>query len=349
MKKKRFRTHTGNITLRLLLLLCVLLLLLTRTLFNYSSIHSQYIQDTLPDFLTVVGVIIAIIWLIVHRKIRYLNYLAKRVKKIARNNLGATVEIRGNDELAELAASINYMSQELRIRLDREKAIESAKDELITNVSHDLRSPLTSIIGYVDLLRRKEYSTEEQMNDYVNTIYHKSLSLQALIQELFDYTKLSTPGIKINRAKVNLGSLLEQLVGEYTPVIHKEEMTVTLKIPEEDLYVEGDADQIVRAFENILTNAIKYSVKPSELQVKLERQGDLTEIVFSNEADPKTVGRLDQLFEKFYRADSARKDTGGAGLGLAIAKRIVELHRGRIRADYVGRRIRFAVELPVVE
>ncbi len=283
--------------------------------------------------------------LIVNRKVKYIKYIAKSVKKISNEDLGATIEIRGNDELAELSASINEMSRELKYRREKEKEIENAKNDLISNVSHDLRTPLTSITGYVDLLKRKEYKNEEELNEYVDVIYHKSQNLQILINELFEYTKLTTPGIRINSSTVDLSGLLEQLVGEYIPILSREGLTIERDIPVQDIYVTVDIEKIVRVFENILTNARKYSPKPSVIHVKLYKQDNKATVSITNRTDRIPVENLDLLFEKFYRVDTSRKDSEGAGLGLAIAKRIVELHGGRIWADCREDRITFAVEL----
>lgn len=299
-------------------------------------------------FLMSISVYVLSFLLIVNGKIKYIKYIAKSVKKIWNEDLGATIEIRGNDELAELCTSINDMSRELKYRREKEKEIENAKNELISNVSHDLRTPLTSITGYVDLLKRKEYKNEEQLNEYIDTIYHKSQNLQSLINELFEYTKLTTPGIKINCSNVDLGSLLEQMVGEYIPIFSKEELTIVRDIPEHDIIVDVDIEKIVRVFENILMNAKKYSTKPSEIHVKLDKHNDEVITSISNKTDKISSDDLSILFEKFFRVDSSRKDSDGAGLGLAIAKRIVELHEGEIGADYKDGIITFYVVLNLV-
>jgi signal transduction histidine kinase len=279
----------------------------------------------------------------------YIKYIAERVKKISNEDLGSAIEIRGNDELAELCKSINSMSIELKSRREMEKEIEIAKDELISNVSHDLRTPLTSIIGYIDLLRRKEYENDEQLEEYITTIYHKAQDLQSLISELFEYTKLTTPGIKLNKVNVELGSLLEQLVGEYVPIINREGLEIKRDIPTKDVYVTADVEKIVRVFDNILVNAKKYSSSPSEIIVSLHCVNNRAIVSISNKTEIIISENLDKLFEKFYRIDQSRKDNDGSGLGLAIAKRIVELHEGKIWTEYMEGMITFNVELEVAD
>lgn len=343
---------TSKISIQLLLVtvFCLSLTFFSCILFTYFIVKNGLPEkvDTnvlvILIFVIAIGVYISSFLLIVNRKIKYLKYMAQKVKKISHEDLGSTLEIRGNDELAELCTSFNFMSGELKYRREKEKEMENAKNELITNVSHDLRTPLTSIVGYVDLLRRKEYRNEEQLSEYIDVIYHKSQNLQMLIQELFEYTKLTTPGLKLNKGTVELGSLLEQLVGEYVPIFSEERLTIKRDI-EQGIEVEVDIEKIVRVFENILMNAKKYSAKPSEIHVELYEKNHKAVVSISNRTAKIPVGNLELLFEKFYRADISRKDSDGAGLGLAIAKRIVELHGGRIWAEYKDEHITFNVEL----
>ncbi len=344
---------TNKISIKLLLTtaFCLFLSLIASFLFTDFVIVKNGLEKRIDTnilailvFITSIGVYISAFLLIVNRKIKYIKYMAQKVKKISNEDLGSPLEIRGNDELAELSTSINFMSGELKYRREREKEMENAKNELISNVSHDLRTPLTSIVGYVDLLRRKEYRNEEQFSEYIDVIYHKSQNLQMLIQELFEYTKLITPGIKLDKHSLELDSLLEQLVGEYVPIFSEEGLTIKRDI-EQGIEVAIDIEKIVRVFENILMNAKKYSTKPSEIHVKLYEKNHRAVVSISNKTDKIPVENLELLFEKFYRADVARKDRDGAGLGLAIAKRIVELHGGRIWAEYKNERITFNTEL----
>lgn len=336
---------TSKISIKLLLTILVSLFLSTAASLSINFIGITAVIPGPSDFFITVGFFVLCFLLIINRKIKYIRYIADRVKKISNEDLGSTIEIRGNDELADLCKSINYMSRELKQGRQKEKELDNAKNELITNVSHDLRSPLTSIIGYVDLLKRKEYKNEEQLNEYIDTIYHKSQNLQVLINELFEYTKLTTPGIKLNYHSVDLGSLLEQMVGEYTPIFSKEGLSIKRDIPEQDIIVNVDIEKIVRVFENILINAQKYSIKPSEINVKLSKQNKKTVLSISNKTDKISITNLNIIFEKFYRVDASRKEDDGAGLGLAIAKRIVELHGGSIWAEYNNDIITFNVEL----
>ncbi|MBZ9689869.1 HAMP domain-containing histidine kinase [Clostridium estertheticum] len=339
---------TSKIGTNLLLSILVSLILsmLVSVLFNLTCLAA--IMPSPSDFFLALGAFILSFLLIINTKVKYIKYIAERVKKISNDDLGTTIEIRGKDELAELSEIINSMSKELKCRRELEKEIEAAKNELITNISHDLRTPLTSIVGYVDLLRKKEYKNEEQLCEYIDTIYHKSQHLQMLIDELFEYTKLTTPGIKINYSNVNLSGLLEQMIGEYVPIFIKEDLLIRSDIPQ-DIYINVDIEKIVRVFDNILINAKKYSSKPSDIHVNLCYKNNKVIVSISNKTDQIQVENLDLIFEKFYRVDTSRKGEDGSGLGLAIAKRIVELHQGKIWAEYKDHIITFNIELYIQE
>ena len=168
-----------------------------------------------------IAVFLLVFTLFVNKKVKYIKFLSSEVKVIKDEDFGKTIEVRGQDELAELCSSINNMSLELREKIDNEKKIEQNKNELITNVSHDLRTPLTSILGYVDLLKQNGFEDKEKFVEYISIIDERSKSLNTLINELFEYTKLNSHDIKLNYSTVEIGSLVEQLSGEYSLIFKK--------------------------------------------------------------------------------------------------------------------------------
>ncbi|KMY53085.1 histidine kinase [Bacillus sp. FJAT-27231] len=285
--------------------------------------------------------------LLVHKKIKYLKLITESVQQIANGQLGLTIEARGKDELAQLAININDMSKELAGKFEHERRLESAKNELITNVSHDLRTPLTSIIGYLDLLRKGQYTSEQQLKDYLGTTYSKSKRLEYLINELFEYTKLSSPDVTLNLIEVDLTGLLEQLIGEYIPIAEKEQLRIHKTITEAKIPILLDIEKMVRVYENLLMNAINYSTKPSELRISCEADGAKAVIKVSNEVEHPPADDVNKLFERFFTGEKARTDKQGTGLGLAISKRIVELHHGMVDAEYEEGWITFIVEHPL--
>ncbi|EOQ28826.1 HAMP domain-containing sensor histidine kinase [Bacillus cereus group sp. RP37] len=290
---------------------------------------------------------IVIFLILVRKKIAYLKLISDNVNDIANGKLGLTIGIKGKDELTQLAQNINYMSKELENTFEQERRLERTKNELITNVSHDLRTPLTSIIGYIDLLKRGQYNSNTQLQEYLETTYSKSQRLKYLIDELFEYTRLSGIDAKLNLNEVDLSGLLEQIVGEYIPIFEKESLIVQRSIAEETIPIFIDVEKMVRVYENLFMNAIKYSMKPSELSVCLALMDNKAILKVSNKVEKPPVSDPNKLFERFFRGDKARKDDQGNGLGLAISKRIVELHHGNIHAEYKDGWMSFIVEHPI--
>ncbi|AFQ14167.1 HAMP domain-containing sensor histidine kinase [Bacillus thuringiensis] len=285
--------------------------------------------------------------ILVRKKIVYLKLISDNVNDIANGKLGLTIGIKGKDELTQLAKNINYMSKELENTFEQERRLERTKNELITNVSHDLRTPLTSIIGYLDLLKRGQYNNNTQLQEYLETTYSKSQRLKYLIDELFEYTRLSGIDAKLNLNEVDLLGLLEQIVGEYIPIFEKESLIVQKSITQEIIPIFIDAEKMVRVYENLFMNAIKYSMKPSQLFICLELMDNKAILKVSNKVERSPVSDPNKLFERFFRGDKARKNNQGNGLGLAISKRIVELHDGNIHAEYKDGWMSFIVEHPI--
>lgn len=294
-----------------------------------------------------IAVFLLVFTLFVNKKVKYIKFLSSEVKVIKDEDFGKTIEVRGQDELAELCSSINNMSLELREKIDNEKKIEQNKNELITNVSHDLRTPLTSILGYVDLLKQNGFEDKEKFVEYISIIDERSKSLNTLINELFEYTKLNSHDIKLNYSTVEIGSLVEQLSGEYSLIFKKEGLELISEIPEEDIFVYIDIQMIVRALENLLINAKKYSVRNSQVLVKLLQESNDIVISVENKVENISQDDLDNLFERFYKVDKARKTGDSTGLGLSIVKRVVELHKGLVKAELINGVIKFKIILLV--
>ena len=294
-----------------------------------------------------IAVFLLVFTLFVNKKVKYIKFLSSEVKVIKDEDFGKTIEVRGQDELAELCSSINNMSLELREKIDNEKKIEQNKNELITNVSHDLRTPLTSILGYVDLLKQNGFEDKEKFVEYISIIDERSKTLNTLINELFEYTKLNSHDIKLNYSTVEIGSLVEQLSGEYSLIFKKEGLELISEIPEEDIFVDIDIQMIVRALENLLINAKKYSVRNSQVLVKLLQESNDIVISVENKVENISQDDLDNLFERFYKVDKARKTGDSTGLGLSIVKRVVELHKGLVKAELINGVIKFKIILLV--
>ncbi|GIM28337.1 hypothetical protein CPJCM30710_10030 [Clostridium polyendosporum] len=299
-------------------------------------------------FIAAIIVFIITFLLLVRREIKYINYIEKQVKFIANRNLGTTLEIRGRDELAELCKSINYMSLELKRSFEKERELENTKNELITNISHDLRTPLTAIIGYLDILKNEKFSNKESEKEYLNSTYNLAIKLKKLIDELFEYTRLSNSEIKLNLESVDINVVLNQLLGEYTPVFERKGLKIIKDFSDKELIAEVDIEKIIRVFDNILSNAEKYSYKSSDISIIIEKNNEYILFSFSNKCDPISQESLAKIFDRFYRVDVSRASKiPGSGLGLAISKRIVELHHGQIWVECDGDTIKINIRLPI--
>lgn len=283
--------------------------------------------------------------LLVNRKVKYIKFLTNEVKDIKDAGFGKTIKVKGEDELAQLCTSINNMSLELGEKIQREKRVEQNKNELITNISHDLKTPLTSIVGYLELLQGKDIS-EEAKEEYLKIAYNKSLRLKELVNELFEYTKLTSHDLKIEKVNFNISNLINQIVGESILDFSERNIEVVLKNPYKELYFPMDVKLFSRVIENLVKNAEKYSDFNSIFSVVVEESENSIDIAFINKCEEVTEEDLNKVFEKFYRLDKARtSENEGSGLGLTIAKKIVELHDGQLTAEICGGFVKFNIEL----
>lgn len=223
---------------------------------------------------------------------------------------------------------------------------EARKNDMITYLAHDLKTPLTSVIGYLNLLDEAKDMPAPQREKYTNIVFEKSLQLERLIQEFFDITRYNLNQIILEKETLDLSYMLVQMADEFYPMLQKWKNTIELDVGE-GITVYGDTVKLARVFQNILKNAVAYSYPETAIKVHVET--DDKEVSVSIENAGKTIPRekLPVLFEKFYRADEARSgNTGGAGLGLAIAKEIVILHNGSISAESAAEKTTFLVRLP---
>lgn len=320
----------------------------------YYILNTQSISPVIYNmivlfiFIIGIGVFVLTFFLFIRRKIKYIKYISEQVREIANEGFGSIIEIKGNDEIAQLCLNINFMSNELKRKLDHERVIEKAKNELISGVSHDLRTPLTSIKGYLQLLKDKEYQKQEQLEEYIDIAYSKTEMLENLIESLFEYTKLSGQEIKLEYQRLCLNDIVKQVSMDYAPLFQREKLNLQLSIPHEKYYVQIDPEKFVRVIENLLVNALKYSLKPGEVWVSLKPDSTGVKMIIQNKGQKIEAENLSRLFDRFYRLEQSRsQETGGTGLGLAIAKSIVQLHKGKIWAESRNENIYFNVWLPL--
>lgn len=312
--------------------------------------YSSYkVSNSFLALMLSVIVFIIIFISITNKRMKYLDEIAEGLKIIANEDIHYRIREEGSDEIRNLAANINYMANEINNKIELQKKSEQTKTDLITNVSHDLRTPLTSIMGYIGLVKDGKYESDETMKEYLNIAFNKSEKLKMLIEDLFEYTKLNNNGIKINKQFINLTDFIFQLSEELTPLFDEHDIKLirNSKI-DEKIMVLIDPDKMLRVFENLLTNAVKYSYKPGNIILSISRYNDNALVVVRNKSDNIPVEKLDRLFDRFYRVDESRNaQTGGTGLGLAISKNIVELHGGKIWAECNGDDVSFYVKLKI--
>ncbi|WP_251449131.1 sensor histidine kinase [Vermiculatibacterium agrestimuris] len=247
--------------------------------------------------------------------------------------------LRGvGSELSAVRARLLLQQSELKREAQRQQ-------ELIAFLAHDLKTPLTSVLGYLELLWDEPGLTEEQRVKYTGIALNKARRLEELVGEFFDINTMELALTK--RESVQLSFLLEQLADEFYPLFASRSLTCQPEV-EPDLVVEGDGDRLARVFDNVLRNAVSYSAPGGPVLLSARREGKSAVVTIANDGLEIPEKELTNIFQKFYRLDAARSTrTGGAGLGLAIAKEIVELHGGDIRAESTGERTAFVITLPL--
>lgn len=248
-------------------------------------------------------------------------------------------------------AELSLQAAEMKSTMQRHEQIlkeeASRKNDLITYLAHDLKTPLTSVIGYLSLLQEAPDMPPEQKAKYVNITLDKALRLEKLINEFFEITRYNLQQIVIERETVDLSYMLVQMTDEFYPILNDHGNTVELQV-EDNIVIHADAAKLARVFNNILKNAIAYSYPDTPIWVMAQMEEDKVCISFQNQGKTIPRQKLDSIFEKFFRLDEARTtNTGGAGLGLAIAREIVTLHGGTILAESEDEVTTFIVTLPL--
>ncbi len=238
----------------------------------------------------------------------------------------------------------------LKVVENRRKAIEAEKkkDDLVMYLAHDLKTPLTSVIGYLTLLDESRELTAEQRAKFVGISLDKAYRLEQLINEFFEITRFNINTVTLERNRIDLNMMLEQMADEFYPMLSEKNLSVKFDIPEHIIML-ADADKIARVFDNLLKNAVNYSYEGTVIKIGARIRRNRVIIKFRNHCDEIPKEKLDRLFEKFYRMDSSRNSSsGGSGLGLAISKQITELHGGSISAKSIPEHTDFTVVLPYV-
>lgn len=356
-----------NFQTKLLLLVFVSMILaglITYALFAFMQYYYHqfvFIDDPLARIRWALGnkglfIIFAILYilftlvifkLLTRRFSSYFSHISHGLKQLANSDFQYETKISTNDEFSQIAMDLNTASLKLKEAIERGDFAESSRDQLIVNLAHDLRTPLTSVIGYLDIIKKDTSLTEEQKKHYTNIVYKKAGRLEELIDHLFDITKLNYGKLSIIKSEINLSELLLQLCEEMYPALKKNHLEARLHL-QPSLMIEADGRQLARVFENLLNNAIRYGVDGQFIDIhsSLDDEGAIVQII--NYGDDIREKDLPYIFDSFYTSDPSRAhQEGGTGLGLFIAKNIVEQHGGRITVNSTVIQTSFEIRLPV--
>ncbi|MGM0219083.1 sensor histidine kinase [Enterococcus sp. AZ126] len=277
-----------------------------------------------------------------------LRHIISELHYIADGNYDHRIPFELSGDLAKVVTSINGLVDSTVAAIEDERKIEKSKDELITNVSHDIRTPLTSIIGYLGLIEDRQFHNEEDLLKYTHTAYVKAKQMKLLVDDLFEYTKVRQPSVPINTISFDMAQLIEQLAADFELEADKNNMTIHVNATPSSIKMDGDTEKLVRVFNNLLSNALKYGKGGKNIVIDVEKVGTEAVIAVRNDGPPIPKKSLDQLFDRFYRVEESRsQETGGTGLGLAIAQSIVALHGGYIYATSDNHWTSFIIHLPL--
>lgn len=265
------------------------------------------------------------------KSLRYITKISDAMQNISEGDLNVTVEVEGDDEFSSMAANLNKMVEDLKELMDKERESERTKNELITNVAHDLWTPLTSIIGYLELLSGDVKLEPEIQKKYINIAYVKTKRLEKLIEDLFGFTKMNYGKLSMHVGQVDVVKLLSQLLEEFYPSFVDKNLSYELQSNVPVKVITADGNLLARLFDNLINNAIKYGADGKRIMVKLHADDEIVTVSVINYGYVIPADELPLIFNKFYRVEQSRStNTGGTGLGLAISKNIVDMHGGTI-------------------
>lgn len=278
---------------------------------------------------------------------RYFSDISEGINHLARGDFDHTVSIQSNDEFMSIGEDINVASEKLQEAINQKRLSEDSKDQLVVNLAHDLRTPLTSVLGYLDLVITDPELSEEQVQHYLSVAFNKSKRLERLIDELFEITRMNYGLFEVDKNQLDLASLLIQLKEELYPLFKEAHLSPRIK-GSETLIIEGDGDALARVFENLLSNAIRYGSDGTFVDIRYFSEPLEAVIHVVNYGTMIPEAELPHLFDMFYIGDESRaQHEDSTGLGLFIAKNIVEQHAGSISVQSDQTQTVFEVRLPL--
>lgn len=275
-----------------------------------------------------------------------LKHILKELDYIALGNYHHRISLALTGGLSGVADSINKLVDSTEKAMYEERRIEQTKQELVTNISHDIRTPLTSVIGYLNLIVDNAQSLDEEVRSYAHIAYQKSQQIKALVDGLFELNTLMD-NQEVQYQSISVENFLTQVMVEYTPEATKHDIQLDVSLPQGDIMVSLDTDKMIRVYDNLISNAFKYS-HATHIVLEARVQGESLVLSVQNNGQKIEQDIIDKLFVRFYREETSRsRDTGGAGLGLAIVAEIVRLHRGTISVTSNDDNTTFSMVLPL--
>ena len=276
-----------------------------------------------------------------------LAHILDYLKYIAQGHYEIRIPQTDLGEMDEVVSSINHLVDSTVRAIEEERKIEKSKDELITNIGHDIRTPLTSVIGYLGLIENQQYHSQEELERYAHVAYRKAQQMQSLVQDLFTYTATRQTTTEISPVQVQVLRFMEQLVADFELSAREKTIELRLDIRPKNLVASFDVDKMARVFHNLLSNALKYGIGAHYIELLAYQEEDYIYFKVKNDGQPLDQSELEDIFQRSYRADQSRSaNQPGTGLGLAIVRNIVELHHGRVYAEVEGKETIFTIEIP---
>lgn len=278
-----------------------------------------------------------------------LRHVIAELHYIASGHFDHRIPFKLSGQMQRVVESVNSLVDSTINAMEEERLIERSKAELVTNVSHDIRTPLTSIIGYLGLIENKQYNNDEELLQYTHTAFLKANQMKSLVDDLFEYIKVRQEGVTLNIVQLDIGAMLEQVAASYELEANKKGMAIHVDVPAEPLVIEADGEKLARVFNNLVSNALKYGAGGKNIYLKAMPVSEKElKVTIANDGEPIPQKSLEQVFDRFYRAESSRsRETGGSGLGLAIAQGIVERHHGYIYVTSDAELTEFIMHFPI--